>query len=180
MHDAHAVQEFTKGLVTHLQKRCHIEHVVIFSDGAASQFKSKRPFAHVAAAEEQLGVKLSRCFFGSRHGKGPCDGLGASIKSMARRAVLGGQAQITNAAEFANFAKKKMANAEPTGCQHKREVCYTFFLYHKPSSYNLNYFFFNAYQIIQMLTFNRNYRFCELCHCNKWIHFVSFSPLIKG
>ena len=67
-------------------------------------------------------MKLTRCFFGSRHGKGPCDGLGASIKNLARRAVLGGQAIITNAEEFADFAKQRMPDEELNGCQHKRQV----------------------------------------------------------
>lgn len=52
----------------------------VWSDGAASQFKAKRPFYFVARYFQMTGVEMMWNFFASGHGKGEHDGAGAVIK----------------------------------------------------------------------------------------------------
>ena len=49
-------------------------------DGAASQFKAKRPFYFVARYGTLIGLKMTHHFSGSGHGKGEHDCAGAVIK----------------------------------------------------------------------------------------------------
>jgi hypothetical protein len=82
-HDSHAVAVFVQQAVEHLREKRNVsvKYLHQFSDGCSAQYKSKRPFQHVSQAEENLGCKITRSFFGSRHGKGPCDGATGVVKS---------------------------------------------------------------------------------------------------
>ena len=42
----------------------------------------------ISCSIDDHGVAVERSFFGSAHGKGPCDGVGATTKSALRQAVL--------------------------------------------------------------------------------------------
>ena len=55
-HDHHAVLTFVKRTMEHLQQVRHLQvsHVVQWSDGCGAQYKSKGPFADVAASELTL------------------------------------------------------------------------------------------------------------------------------
>ncbi|XP_070180376.1 uncharacterized protein [Littorina saxatilis] len=92
-HDASAVYTFTKAVILHLQhhRGLNIQHQVQFTDGCAAQFKSKEPFMDLSMSMQDFGFPIETAFFGSYHGKGPCDGAGGMAKSAARRAVLGEQ-----------------------------------------------------------------------------------------
>ena len=52
----------------------------MWSDGAASQFKTRRPFYFVARYASLTGVQMSWFFSASGHGKGEHDGAGAVVK----------------------------------------------------------------------------------------------------
>lgn len=52
----------------------------VWSDGAASQFKARRPFYFVARYGSLTGAHMTWNFSGSGHGKGEHDGAGAVIK----------------------------------------------------------------------------------------------------
>ena len=52
----------------------------VWSDGAASQFKAKRPFYFVARYGTMTNIQMTHHFSGSGHGKGEHDGAGAVIK----------------------------------------------------------------------------------------------------
>ena len=47
-HDAQAVDQFSKTMVKHVQEHVPVSKEIQFSDGSASQFKSKIPFLHVS------------------------------------------------------------------------------------------------------------------------------------
>lgn len=71
-HDHHAIQHYIKLAVNHLlQKGITIEKLVQFSDGAPTQYKGKVNFADLSYSFEDF--KCEKHYFGSRHGKGPCD-----------------------------------------------------------------------------------------------------------
>lgn len=45
----------------------------------------------VTCSKSDFGFLIERSFFGSNHGKGPCDGVGGMVKAATRRGVLGRQ-----------------------------------------------------------------------------------------
>ncbi len=51
---------------------------------------------------------MERTYFGSRHGKSPCDALGGIVKSAARRYVKSRRELIRNAQELFDFAKSNL------------------------------------------------------------------------
>lgn len=53
---------------------------------------------------EDYGFVVERHFYGSRHGKGPSDGAGAT--------VMGMNVVINNAEDFYNFGKEKLESTE--------------------------------------------------------------------
>ena len=61
----------------------------VWSDGCASQFKSKKPFYFISCYPNMTnGCSMLWNFFGSGHGKGPHDGAGAVVKCFIRREQL--------------------------------------------------------------------------------------------
>lgn len=127
-HDCHAVHHFVTVANDHLTKSRNvtIENEIHFSDGAASQFKSKTPFADVANSTNDFGFPCEKHFFGSRHGKGPCDGEFGVVKRTVSQCVVARKTLVRNAKEFYNCAKEKLTkpkNTEDLGCSnHKRRT----------------------------------------------------------
>jgi hypothetical protein len=69
---------------------------------------------------------VERNFFGSRHGKGPCDGMGAVVKQATRRAVERREVIVRNAQDMFDFCQNKLSTKDATEkCSHKLR---TFFL----------------------------------------------------
>ena len=62
--------------------------IFYFSDGAAAQYKNRKNFANLAYHEEDYGVPAEWHFFATSHGKGPCDGIGGTVKRLATKASL--------------------------------------------------------------------------------------------
>ncbi|WAR11089.1 hypothetical protein MAR_036165 [Mya arenaria] len=125
MHDCHGVHHFVTVANSHLINKCQltIEHEVHFSDGAASQFKSKTPFADVAASSTDYGFPCEKHFFGSRQGKSPCDGEFGVVKRTVSQGVPARQAIVSDAKEFHDYAKAKLSklkDAKEASCSdHK-------------------------------------------------------------
>ena len=42
----------------------------------------------IAYSKSDFDIPVERSFFGSSHGKGPCDGIGAVVKGAVRKAVM--------------------------------------------------------------------------------------------
>lgn len=73
-HDAHASHFYQIKAIEDLFRRgMQFEKIVHFSDGCASQYKGKTNFVDVSFAEVDTGVVTEKHYFGTRHGKGPCD-----------------------------------------------------------------------------------------------------------
>jgi len=121
-HDAYFVQAAHKSLIEHFKLRgLKIDKHIFFSDGCAGQFKgktsfyqlSKMPFKHIQ----------ERNFFGSKHGKSPCDALGGILKRKAEDFVRCRVGVLRNAEELFNFSKNELEI--PFNCelgQHKPRV----------------------------------------------------------
>ena len=62
-----------------------VRKMVYFSNGAASQYKNRKNFSSLAHHEDDFGVPADWHFFATSHGKGPCDGVGGTVKCLAAR-----------------------------------------------------------------------------------------------
>ena len=73
-----------------------------FVDGCAGQYQGRKGFLHLT----RLGIPVQRFFFGTSHGKSPCDGLGGIIKRMVARAILRGDVTIESAHDFYKYCQE--------------------------------------------------------------------------
>ena len=83
------------------------DRLIHFSDGAPTQYKNRIAFVDCSYATEDLGVKSERHFFGSRHGKGPCDHEIGVIKKSVRIAVAARQDEVASPRDLSDICKKK-------------------------------------------------------------------------
>lgn len=105
-HDAHAVHHFQVMVVNALKARGMIfTKVIQFSDGCGAQYKGRTNFVDVSHAAEDTGVPTEKHFFGSRHGKGPCDAEIGIVKRMVSSAVKARRAVVSNANELSTTAR---------------------------------------------------------------------------
>ena len=70
MHDYHAVHEFQKAVVSHLQsKLAPINVIYHFSDCCANQYRSQGPFSDISYAIKDCNVPIQHNFSGEHNGK---------------------------------------------------------------------------------------------------------------
>ncbi|XP_041372135.1 uncharacterized protein LOC121385498 [Gigantopelta aegis] len=120
-HDFNAVFHFTKVAIDHLRntRGLELDHIIQWTDGCASQYKSKGPFSDISCALADFGCTFEQNYFGSRHGKGPSDGESAVVKHHAATAVKAGSHLITNANDLFNYCFASSLNKQPEGgCKH--------------------------------------------------------------
>ena len=98
-HDAHLVRSITERVKSHLSSQVSVHKLYVFTDGCGPQYKSKLPFFFLA--KDMLGpIEVEKSFFGSRHGKSPCDSCGGVVKSLAARDVASSLVTIQSAADM--------------------------------------------------------------------------------
>uniref|UniRef100_A0A2C9L8U7 Uncharacterized protein n=1 Tax=Biomphalaria glabrata TaxID=6526 RepID=A0A2C9L8U7_BIOGL len=84
------------------------------NDGCAAQYKGKLNFVDLSFSKEDTNVSIERHYFGSRHGKGPCDAEIGVVKKNATLAIKRRMAIISDAKGLFLWAKEYMTKAEPT------------------------------------------------------------------
>ena len=123
-HDHHAVQTFVEETIRFLKEERHVDfnHLYEFTDGCSSQYKSRGPFVDISFGMTDFGIQRQRYYFGSCHGKGPCDGAGGVVKTAARRGVIRGEAIINDAQTMYNYLKTKLTRTAKVEniCNHSR------------------------------------------------------------
>ena len=62
----------------------HMNAIEYFSDGCAGQYKNFKNFVNLCLHQQDLNMSATWSFFATSHGKGPCDGIGGSVKRLAR------------------------------------------------------------------------------------------------
>ena len=113
-HDSHAVQHFIRKAIQLLQSEgIQFSNVTVFSDGAPTQYKNRVNFVDCSFAQADLGVTTERHFFGSRHGKGPCDREIGVIKKAVNRAVAARQADVASAEEVFSLCSDRLSLPRP-------------------------------------------------------------------
>ncbi|KAK7099806.1 uncharacterized protein [Littorina saxatilis] len=123
-HDSHAVQHFQLSVTNLLEQRgLSFQKVVHFSDGCPSQYKCKTNFADASFAADDTGIMTEKHFFGTRHGKGPCDAEIGVVKRIAFLAVRRRRAIIANARDLYRFGKTSLTKpAQPNLHCHNRRT----------------------------------------------------------
>ena len=62
--------------------------MIYCSDGCAAQYKIRKNFLNLCNHDADFGMPAEWHFFATSHGKGPCDGVGGTVKRLAARASL--------------------------------------------------------------------------------------------
>ena len=123
-HDAAMAQTILDKTVQHLKSRAPgLQQLAVFSDGCAAQYKSKLPFFYMS--DMKSPVEIVRAYFGSRHGKSPCDACGGVVKRAVEEDILSRQAFIKDAKTMFEHCVNMHSLPEepsPTMCCHKRRV----------------------------------------------------------
>ena len=88
-HDTIAVHVFMSKFINYLKKTLnHINYASYFSDGCTAQYKNFKHFVNLCHHKLDYGFSAEWNFFGTSHGKSPCDGIGGTAKRLASRASL--------------------------------------------------------------------------------------------
>lgn len=88
-HDTVAVHLFQRLLMTFIRENiAQPTHIIYFSDGCAAQYKNRKNFVNLCQHVTDFGVSAEWHFFATSHGKGPCDGVGGTVKRLAAKASL--------------------------------------------------------------------------------------------
>ncbi|VDH92328.1 Hypothetical predicted protein [Mytilus galloprovincialis] len=124
-HDNHAVQHYVSTAVKHLlEKGINIEKLVQFSDGAPTQYKGKMNFADLSYSYEDFGFQSEKHYFGSRHGKGPCDREIGTVKKSVVLAIKSRRAEVSDAKTFHEYCNKELNKPkEPLEHVHFKRTC---------------------------------------------------------
>lgn len=96
------ITDFVKELLPMASK------IFYFSDGAPQQFKNFKNFVNIYYHKEDFKIAAEWHYFATAHGKGPCDGIGGTLKRIASRVSLQRQIdnQITTALELYEWASE--------------------------------------------------------------------------
>ena len=88
-HDATAVNCFIKLLVEEIKLTIpDLSKIIFFSDGGPAHYKNKYNFANLSMFKNDFGIMAEWHFWATCHGKNACDGIGGTVKRLARRASL--------------------------------------------------------------------------------------------
>lgn len=112
-HDVSMVYEIMKTVTAFLKENHpHIKEIHYFSDGCAAQYKNKYNFINLCLHEKDFQLKAQWSFFATSHGKTECDGIGGTVKRLARRESLQRplEKQIITVTELFEFCKTRIEN----------------------------------------------------------------------
>ncbi|XP_023932112.1 uncharacterized protein LOC106179961 [Lingula anatina] len=124
-HDSHGVQHFQQqALQTLLERGINVTQIIHFSDGCPSQYKGKASFIDLSFAKDDTGIPTEKHFFGSRHGKGPCDREIGVVKRLARQAVLRRKCIIATAQDLYEYGCSSLTKPADNSHSH---TCRQFF-----------------------------------------------------
>ena len=95
----------------------------VWSDGAVSQFKARRPFYFVARYGTLTGIRMMHHFSSSGHGKGEHDGAGAVIKRhLTHEQLKPNGVKLQNGAEVVWFLRETMSTGADATYPSKARV----------------------------------------------------------
>ena len=119
VHDTVAVSYFLNRLISLIKTKLEPTKIFYFSDGAAAQYKNRKNFANLAYHTEDYDIPAEWHFFATSHGKGPCDGIGGTLKRLATRASLQRPVdlQIQTPIQLYEWAKENLSGITTIFCK---------------------------------------------------------------
>ena len=86
----------------------YVNSFLLFSDGACGHFKNNASILNLI--HHKIDFYLDACwtFTATGHGKGAGDGIGAVLKSTARRATFSKNILMSNTKDFYEFTQKQL------------------------------------------------------------------------
>ena len=75
-----------------------------WTDSPTSQYRNKHIFSIIKKHEAHFGVNCTWDYFEAGHGKGPCDGIGGTVKRCADMAIKQRKVNIQSADDFHTWA----------------------------------------------------------------------------
>ena len=107
-----------------------IDRVIMWSDGCASQFRSKFVFALLTSFENEIDLEWH--YNEAHHGKGPMDGVGGTIKRVVYGLVKSRKVIINSAEEFAIEASKAVPSIKSVYLSKDDEITEPSFVKNAP------------------------------------------------
>jgi hypothetical protein len=105
-HDTVTVYAFQKQLIEFLKENVpNISKTYYFSDGASAQHKNKNNFINLCHHNTDFGIMLNGISLPHHMAKGPCDGVGGTIKRLAACSTLQHH-QILTPAQLYSWARE--------------------------------------------------------------------------
>lgn len=83
----------------------NVQHIHYWTDSPTSQYRNRYIFDLILRHTERYGIPATWNYFESGHGKGPCDGVGGTVKRLADQAVNAQKANIQDAEDFFAWAQ---------------------------------------------------------------------------
>lgn len=84
-----------------------VNSILLFSDGASAHFKNNTNMFNLIHHKMDFDFEACWTFTATGHGKSAGDGIGATLKSTARRATLSKNILLSTAKDFFEFSKKQ-------------------------------------------------------------------------
>ena len=128
-HDTCFVYEVLRRMTTFCQQKYpQLKAIEYFSDGCAGQYKNYKNFMNLCLHQQDLNMSATWSFFATSHGKGPCDGIGGTVKRLARLESLRREKDFLNTfdrlykfceenienVKFFNISAKEMSIRRPS------------------------------------------------------------------
>ena len=107
-HNVHMVYCIQKQTIEFLRKKLPaLAKVEYFTDGSAAQYKNFKSFLNLLHHKNDFGIDACWSFHATSHGKGPCDGIGGSVKRATANESLRRSSleQITNVVTMYTFCR---------------------------------------------------------------------------
>ncbi|KAJ8688649.1 hypothetical protein QAD02_024444 [Eretmocerus hayati] len=90
-HDVNTIYAFQQDSIKLLKEKIPVIRKIIYcSDGARGQYKNRFNFLNLAFHKRDFGIPAEWHFFATSHGKGPCDGVGGTLKRAVSKAIYRG------------------------------------------------------------------------------------------
>ena len=83
-----------------------ISQAFYWTDSPTSQFKNKSVFQIISTHENEFGCKANWNYFEAGHGKGPCDGIGGTVKRLADDAVTQNKVVIEDPLDIFSWSQE--------------------------------------------------------------------------
>ena len=92
------------------------------SDGASSHFKNNPNILNLVYHKDDFSLDIAWVFTATGHGKGTGDGVGAILKSTARRATLTNNIRLSNPYDFYEFCKSHQLKTAKAAGRHQSAI----------------------------------------------------------